>query len=329
MALVVHQTQGFYAACTSQPVAWKGAKKMVPLVAYCHVGRISRCSRFRSHHKLSIVGSSGVRSVISARNQCLKALSFQGATKNEDSEGREGPKSSSSMDFSCAWKRMEEAEQNFPQSSQGLPNWFTKLQKQGFIQQANAILQNPQPGLKFLDQDQLIKQLQEGQVSQHIVDFWQNLEVWIKWPLAVFLLCFLAITVIFGIRASSDLLPLWIIGPLMMGTFIKSYLLLSSLCIRVTTDALVMVKAVTDKCVELQLIVKNGNLIQMIQLHVRQFFEAKRSEVVDYFRSGKFKELLWQKWKEFGEWNSERTQDFVESIWPQWRATTRFLKKIL
>lgn len=318
MALVPSQTQGFGSACTSQPVAWERTKKVV---SYCPFGITSRCILFHKHRQLSIVRSTAVGPVLRVNYQCLKALSFREVTKKNDSNGRESKKLwSLPMYLFRAWQGMEGAEKSSPHSAQG-SSWFTKLQKQNIIQLAKEILQKPRSRLKFLDKDQMIKQLQEAQLNHTILEFWKSLDVSIKWPLAIFFSWYFAITVFYGFRASNDLLPLWIIGPLMMGIFIKLCQTVYAHCIRITTDVVNMGKAT---CIA----AKNGDLTRPMLLQFEQFFEGKRSELVYFLKGEGLKDFLQQKRREYEERIEEAIQDYAEANWPRYRATTRFLRKI-
>lgn len=321
MALVPSQTQGFGAAYTSQPVAWDRTKKVA---SYCPFGNTSRCIPFNRHRQLSIVRSTAIGPVLRVNYEGLKALSFQEVTKKNDSNGREGKNLRSfPMYLYRAWQGMEGAEKSSPQSARG-SSWFTKLQKQNVIQLTKKILQKPQSRLKFLYKDQMIKQLQEAQLDNTILEFWKSSDVSIKWPLAVFFPCYFAITVFFGFRASNDLLPLWIIGPLMMGIFIKFSQIVYAHCVRITTNAVVKVKAT-------YVAAKNGDITRRMQLQFEQFLEGKRSELVvylDYFKTERYKKFLQKKHDEYQERISEAIQDYAEANWPRWRATTRFLRKI-
>lgn len=318
MALIPSQTQGFGAACTSQPVVWKRTKKVV---SYCSFGNTRRCIPFKRHHQLSIVRSTAVGPVLRVNYRCLKTLSFQEVTKKNNSNGREGKKLwSLPMYLSRAWQGMEGAEKSSPQSAQG-SSWFTKLQEQNIIQLAKEILQKPQSRLKFPDKDQMIKQLQEAQLDHTILGVWKSLDVSIQWPLAIFFSCYLAITVLYGFRASNDLLPLWTIGPLMMVIYIKLCQIVYAHCIRIATNVVIMGKTTF-------IAAKNGDLTRPMLLQFEQFLEGKRSELVYYFKGGGFKKFLEQKRREYEEQISEAIQDYAEDNWPRWRAITGFLRKI-
>ncbi|MCO5549212.1 hypothetical protein L7F22_002678 [Adiantum nelumboides] len=59
---------------------------------------------------------------------------------------------------------------------------------------------------------------------------WESMPPWIKLPTAIFLPWFLFISLLYGPSASMDLLPLWIIGPFMVGLFVKLSMKTSTAC---------------------------------------------------------------------------------------------------
>ncbi|GLJ31878.1 hypothetical protein SUGI_0641480 [Cryptomeria japonica] len=322
MALAAYQTptQGFCAIHTSQCAVRGGTEKVV---AYFPIGNMSRCTAFNNHLCLSFVCRMAAGPVHRGKNQCCRVLAFRDVTKKDDSSGAEDPESDTpQISLSSDWRGMKEIKQSSFRTLSRFPGWFSKLQEQKFILRANEILQKPIARLKLLDGDQIVKELREDKFGHHILKLWQNSEVWIKWPLVIFLPWCFAVTILYGIKASSELLPLWLIGPFLMAALIKSSLFFYHLCVQMTTNIVTIGREAPAKCMEAM-----HNRLLAVQLY-RQALEARRDELIVLMRSGKYKEILREKLKEYRVRKTDELYDVIDYWWPKWRQFERFLKKI-
>ncbi|KAH9322969.1 hypothetical protein KI387_017608, partial [Taxus chinensis] len=262
--------------------------------------------------------------VYRVKNQRCRVLAFRDVTKKDDSNGTEDPESETpQISLSSDWRGVKETKQSSSRTLWGFPGWFSELHKQNLFLRSNEILPKPISRLKFFEGDQIVKELLADKVSHRIVKLWQNSEVWIKWPLAIFLPCFFAVTVLYGNEISSELTPLWIIGPLAMGTFIKLSLVASHLCVRLAINTVVIGMATPGKCMEAM-----HNCIRAVQLY-KQNLVTKRDELISCVRSGEYKEIWWQKFKEYKERKTDEYYDILDFWWPKWRFVERFVKKLL
>lgn len=322
MALAAYQTptQGLCAIHTSQCAVRGGTEKVV---VYFPVGNTSRCTAFNNHLCLSFVCRMAAGPVYRGKNQFCRVLAFRDVTKKDDSSGAEDPEAETpQISLSSYWQGMKEVKQSSFQTLCRFPGWFSKLQEQKFILRANEILQKPIARLKFLEGDQIVKELRDDKVGHHFLKLWQNSEVWIKWPLVIILSWCFAVTVLYGFEVSSDLLPLWLIGPLFMAAFIKSSLVFYHICVQITTNIVTIGREAPAKCMEAM-----HNRILAVQLYMKAL-EARTVELIVCITSGKYKEIFREKLKEYKVRKTDEFFDYIDYWWPKWRQFERFLKKI-
>lgn len=119
--------------------------------------------------------------------------------------------------------------------------------------------------------------------------------------------------VIYGVDVSKELTPLWILGPLIVAFYIKMFRVLWALYVFSFKQT---VKLIKNLPTYYAVYISQGKLKQAVQARVFQPVASIKN--LDY------KELSREKMK---EWFMDKYLDFVESIWPYYCRTLRFLKR--
>lgn len=119
--------------------------------------------------------------------------------------------------------------------------------------------------------------------------------------------------VIYGVDVSKELTPLWILGPLIVAFYIKMFRVLWALYVFSFKQT---VKLIKNLPTYYAVYISQGKLKQAVQARVFQPVASIKN--LDY------KELSREKMK---EWFMDKYLDFVESIWPYYFRTLRFLKR--
>lgn len=149
----------------------------------------------------------------------------------------------------------------------------------------------------------------------------------------------LLVTIFFGLAVSQDLLPLWILGPLITGIVIRQVCRaaeLSRVVAEKTADQRAQLNAAT---LALYKDAKEGTLPEKAKLlaestlsELGERISTKKSEITVYVSSGQAatgaKIFLVNKATDFGEYTAEQYADYMEWWRPKGRALSRWLKKI-
>lgn len=130
---------------------------------------------------------------------------------------------------------------------------------------------------------------------------------------------YLAVNIVYGAEVSKELLPLWVLGPVIVALYIKMIKGLCALYVFTFKQAFKLVKSLPMYIKLTYNYVAEGKLSEFLSVHLWQPVTSIRS--LDY------KELAKQKLKELEERAVEKYLDYIESIWPYYCRTIRFLKK--
>lgn len=330
--MVTHQFQGSYVAFPSRHLS---LSKMLTLRRCYVVGETDRPLSLK-HHVLLRVTSPRFSA---SRVKCLRISSFKGSAQNDESSGRaNGTTSKSSVKLSYLPNESDEnivespKAQNVPvsytseadESIGGSPaiqklfrKWLTMLRTRSPGQLVDEISGEALPprgvsetGTPVKERKQLIKVLW--------CHFW-GLDAAIKIPFLIFAPLYLAINVTYGREVSKELTPLWILGPLLVALYVKLFRGLWALYLFTFKQTVKVVKNLPVYYLTAYQYVVNGKLKEDIHSRVWQ-------PVVDV-KNLDYKELSRRKLKELQEWLLERYLDFIESIWPYYCRTIRFLKR--
>lgn len=278
------------------------------------------------------------------RFQRPHALSLQMITADHENSGEQDPELSSETAFEATDASSElQEEENLKQiivvSLQGFQERLKELRERGMLESAKLGYQDAQEKVQNLDAKQLITDLKSSQLSNHAARWWQTSDPWIKWPIAIFVPFCLLVTIFFGLAVSQDLLPLWILGPLITGIVIRQVCRaaeLSRVVAEKTADQRAQLNAAT---LALYKDAKEGTLPEKAKLlaestlsELGERISTKKSEITVYVSSGQAatgaKIFLVNKATDFGEYTAEQYADYMEWWRPKGRALSRWLKKI-
>lgn len=130
---------------------------------------------------------------------------------------------------------------------------------------------------------------------------------------------YLAVNVKYGAEVSKELTPLWILGPFIVATQVLAIRWLCALYVFSFKQTVKLLKNSPSYCILAHSYVFRGKLKEDISTYVLQ--PILRVKNRDY------KQLIRKKLKELQEWIVEMYLDYVESIWPYYCRTIRFLKR--
>lgn len=141
--------------------------------------------------------------------------------------------------------------------------------------------------------------------------------------LPVFSLCsvplYLAVTLIYGVEVSKELTPLWTLGPLIVALYVK---MLRGICALYVFSFKQTVKVVRN--------LPTYSLLTYDYVARGKFKEDIRARLLQPLVDIKnldYKEVAKRKAKDLEVYLVEKYLDYVESIWPYYCRTIRFLKR--
>lgn len=139
-----------------------------------------------------------------------------------------------------------------------------------------------------------------------------------------FLLCFssipgyLAVNLMHGAEVSRELTPLWVLGPLIVAVYIKLLQAVCALYIFTIKQTIRIIKNMPSYYGVIHTYLSEGRLKDLLTVLRRPVKNVLNLDC---------REFLKQKLGELKEAGYEMYLDFIESIWPYYCRTIRFLKK--
>lgn len=130
---------------------------------------------------------------------------------------------------------------------------------------------------------------------------------------------FLAVNLVYGSKVSKELTPLWILGPLIVALYIKMFQAICGIYAFSFKQTVKVVNNLPVYRLVLHDLIVHGKLK-----------EAMRScilEPVADIKDMDYKEVTRSTMKDLQGWLVDRYIDFVESVWPHYCRTIRFLKR--
>nr|XP_027065430.1 uncharacterized protein LOC113691484 [Coffea arabica] len=162
--------------------------------------------------------------------------------------------------------------------------------------------------------------LQKGRINilKMMWCYFLSLDVTIKIPLVIFIPLYLAVNIIYGAEVSRELTPLWVLGPLIAALYVKLWRGIGALYVFSFKQTVKLLISLPTWYLVAHDYIGNGKLNQVVG-HLFQ-------PLVD-LRNMDYKEASKRKLKELEIFVVEKYLDFVESIWPYYCRTIRFLKR--
>ncbi|KAM7475515.1 hypothetical protein LguiB_022758 [Lonicera macranthoides] len=263
---------------------------------------------------------------LGAKGKSLKISSFKCAFQNDKSGGRaSGSKPLKNSARICyvpqesertlteSQEVTSEADETTP-GSRAIQNlfrhWLTLLRTPSPNQAVDEAIEGP--STREISETQNVTQINKrGEIPRAVWGYFVALDATIKIPLMIFIPLYLAVNVIYGAEVSKELIPFWIIGPLLLALHIKTLRWLSA----ISVFSFKQTVRVAKKLPVAFNYIARGNLKEDIRAHFRQpLVEIKNSD---------YKELQ----RVLKVWLQERSLDLVEYLWPSYCSTVRSLKK--
>ncbi|VVB17827.1 unnamed protein product [Arabis nemorensis] len=274
----------------------------------------------------------------------FRVTSFKGGIQNSESGGSEGGKKVTNNSVKLSY-RSDDDENNVNGSPKaqntsisytsetddsitGQPaiqklfkKWLTLLRTQSPIQVIDEALGGEQvPQTTKPETETEIRKTESLQSTKNTVWSWfWSLDAAIKIPLLLFVPAFLAVNVIYGAEVTKELSPLWMAGPLIVALYIKLFQGLCALYAFCFNQTFKMIRNLPSYYLVAYHYISHGKL--------RDDVRALVTRPVVAIKNTDYKELTRTKLKQLQGWIIERYLDFVESIWPYYCRTIRFLKR--
>ncbi|XP_057720432.1 uncharacterized protein LOC130932204 isoform X1 [Arachis stenosperma] len=334
MALVAHQPQGLYMTFSSRRSLCSKRLKLKQCLTKSHlIGRAD----WHCISKQNICLSVGPPCISGFKVKPMRIAGFKGTAQNDDSvtkaNGLKVPKTSVRLEESGEFKSESPNGRSVPVSFAAeadeslapspvihklFKKWLTMLRTQPSNQEGEKILGEPPPEVlpKTLEGAERNEKVEILKVAwSHFV----SLDATIKIPLIIFAPFFLFVNVKYGAEVSKELTPLWVMGPLIVALYIMIVRWVAALYVFTFKQTIKIIKNLPSYCILAFTYAFRGKLKEDINAYI--FQPMLRIKNVNY------KQMIRRKFEAFAEWIMEKYLDFVESIWPYYCRTIRFLKR--
>lgn len=337
--LVTHQLQGTHVAFPSKSSSWsKGLTLKRYITTLQLVGRKNRCLSLKNNFHVSV----GAPRVVGLKVKCFKISAFKSSAQHDDSgsRGRGSKVAKNSVELSYLPKDGEETTAESPKAH-NVPlsyatetdetvaaspaihklfkKWLTMLRTQSPNEVVDEVLGEGRPPVKMSEAQTETQITGRGEILKAVWCHFWCLDATIKIPLLIFIPLYLVVNVIYGAEVSKELAPLWVFGPLIVVLYIKMLQGLCKLYAYCFKQTVKIVKSLPTYYLIAYNYVAHGKLKEDVRARIYQ-------PVVD-MKNLDYKEVSRIKLKELQEWMLEKYLDFVESIWPYYCRTIRFLKR--
>ncbi|XP_021770889.1 uncharacterized protein LOC110735065 isoform X2 [Chenopodium quinoa] len=257
-----------------------------------------------------------------ARDASIKPISPNSSVKisflpHEKEENLQVSPAAQDMPVSCTSESDKTISQS--QTIHGLfLKWLNLLRTGATVETGDGILEKP-PQMDHLTEQTATKSKERGETLKVVLCYFLGLDATIMVPLLIFIPLYLAVNVKYGSQVSRELTPLWIIGPLIVALYVKLLRGIFALYVFSFKQSVKVIKNLPTYFSLSSSYIAEGKLKEDIRARFWQPFVNIKN--LDY------KEFTMRKWKVFQEWFVEKYLDFVESIWPHYCRTIRFLKR--
>ncbi|CAB4311162.1 unnamed protein product [Prunus armeniaca] len=308
MALVTHQMQGSYVTYPSRPLSWSKGLKLKQYVTTHHmVGRTDNCIMLKRNICLS-VGASLMRG---SKVKPLRVSAFKGSAQNDKSGGNDMPLSYAS--------EANESIASSPVIHKLFKKWLRMLRTQSSCEVVDGILEEEPPPKEISETEHDTQNKERDGILRMVWSNFLGLNATIKIPLLIFIPGYLAVNITYGAEVSKELTPLWVLGPLIVALYIKMFQWLCALYVFSFKQTVQVIKNLPTYYMVAYRYIAQGKLKEDIW--------ARFWQPVLNIKSLDYKKLSRRKLKGLQELIVEKYLDFIESIWPYYCRTIRFLKR--
>lgn len=334
MALIAYQTPGSCASFPSRSKIWTKDVRLKPFVSLQLVGRLDRSNLSSRRFCLRAP-------TIPVKMKKLKVSAFKGSPQNDESGGRTNGSKISKKSVKLSYVSQDEEPVAESPDSQKTPlsyssggeeniagspaiqklfkKWLFMLQTQSSDQTSDGIFGDGPVQSEIAESQNGSKKQEEDKLLKTAWCYFLSLDVTVKIPLLIFIPGYLAVNLMYGAEVSKELTPLWVFGPVIVALYIKMLQGICALYVFSFKQTVRVLKSLPTYYLLVYNYVAQGKLKE--DLHSR-FWQP----VVD-FKNLDYKRLFRRRSKQLQEWAVEKYLDYVESIWPYYCRTIRFLKK--
>ncbi|CAA2956010.1 uncharacterized protein LOC111409917 isoform X1 [Olea europaea subsp. europaea] len=330
MALTTHQLQGSYCAFPLGPSPWSRGNKLVNFLTIRAAGQNNRVTSLKCKSCLSVATF-----VLGPKTKLFKISAFKGSSCGDAESRVSGSKTLKKVSYihsESEESSVKSSVQNVPVSctstadeatTQSLAiqnlfkNWLMLLLATQ-NQKVNDVLEEPS-SVETLERQNSLQKQERVKIVKAAWCLFLGLDATIKIPLLIFVPSYLAVHLVSGSVVSRELTPLWVLGPVIVAFYIKMVQFICGLYLFSFKQTVKIVKNLPICYLVLHNYIMCGKFKEDVRALIWQ-------PMVD-IRNMDYKEVTRQKAKVLGIWLVEQYQDFVESIWPYYCRTIRFLKR--
>ncbi|CAA6665520.1 unnamed protein product [Spirodela intermedia] len=310
MTLIAHQTNG----CSALTIKTRPCSRVL----------VRRTDKFASlKHRFQFRG----RPIILSKEKHFKVSSFKGNDHGDASDDMErDSKCSKQVQLPLAPQEREEVETaSADSSSSSIP--CASVSGENNVAGSRTIERLFKSLLGMLrtcadeieeNQEKMLETKADNMAKAALLWF-MGLDLTLKIPLLIFIPWYFITRVAYGIEVTKELTPLWTIGPLITALYIRTIQGICSLYVFCFKKAIELLGNLPSYYALICSYLVEGKL--------RELLYAKLCKPVADVKNTDYEALARLRTKQLREWAVEKYVDYVESIWPLYCRTIRFLKK--
>ncbi|CAA7402255.1 unnamed protein product [Spirodela intermedia] len=335
MTLIAHQTNG----CSALTIKTRPCSRVVDLRCFVDLQLVRRTDKFASlKHRFQFRG----RPIILSKEKHFKVSSFKGNDHGDASDDMErDSKCSKQVQLPLAPQEREEVEtasadsssssipcasvsgENNVAGSRTIERLFKSLLGMLRAQKLGAGMDEfhgKRPAADEIEENQeKMLETKADNMAKAALLWFMGLDLTLKIPLLIFIPWYFITRVAYGIEVTKELTPLWTIGPLITALYIRTIQGICSLYVFCFKKAIELLGNLPSYYALICSYLVEGKL--------RELLYAKLCKPVADVKNTDYEALARLRTKQLREWAVEKYVDYVESIWPLYCRTIRFLKK--
>lgn len=340
MALVVHQTSIYDKCYSASTVYDQQRSRVVELRCFVHFQLLGRPHRVATlKHRFLHRG----QSIIFLKEKSLKVYSFKSNGQHDGADGKdreskfskipvqfshvppereEGVLTSAdvtSNSVSCAPGNREKCVSESQSVERLFKKWLMMLLSQRSSKEMDDVRGNKVVESEICKNQVDVRVKNVVTVLMDALVQFMGLDATIKIPLLIFIPWYIVTRLTCGIEVTKELTPLWVLGPLITALYVKIFQGICFLYVFCFKQVVRFLENAPRYSPVIYSYVTKGKL--------KAFLYARLCQPVIDIKNMDYKALLRAKLKQLKEWIVERYLDYVESIWPYYCRTIRFLKK--
>ncbi|KAL3835219.1 hypothetical protein ACJIZ3_009955 [Penstemon smallii] len=338
MALETCPLQGSCRTFPSLPSSSSRGSKFKYFVPIPHaVGRKDRLTSLKYKSYSSVEASL----VLGPKSKLCRISAFKGSSRHDDSRGRATGSNSLKKPVKVSYLQHESKESSMesfqvqnvvpaPRTSadetttrslaiQNLfKNWLMLLHTPPQNQLVDKVFEEPS-STDSSEVPKIIQKKGKGAALKSFCFYYLGLDATIKIPLLIFTPLFLAVNLVYGPKVSKELAPLWILGPLFVVLYVKMFRAICELYVFSFKQTIKLAHNLPVYYLLVRDLIVCRKLKEAIRKQIWQPMEDIKNMNYNEVSRGKMKDLQ--------GWLMEKYLDCVESIWPYYCRTIRFLKR--